>query len=111
MSDSDYQYTEVTGSSFMRCLRAVADNPLSGDRSISFSEERVMNLSDGVVSIPVGNLSYPIASAMSEKFDLLDPDTGGVTGTCTFGQAYAVVHSAYMHVAKARDQQGIPSAE
>ncbi len=103
MSANDYQYTEVTGSSFTRCSRVVVENPKEGGRSISFSEERIINLPGQVIATPLGNLTYPIAADMDEEFDLLDPDTGENTGTTTFAKAYAVVHSAYMHTANKRD--------
>lgn len=105
MAANDYQYTEVAGSSFTRCSRVVVENPKEGGRSISFSEEQLINLPGRVIATPLGNLAYPIAADMDEEFDLLDPDTGEVTGTTTFAQAYAVVHSAYMHVAKKRDSK------
>lgn len=103
MPSNDYQFTEVTGSSFTRCDRVVVENPKSGSRSITFSEERLINLPDGVVSSPKGNLTYPLGESMDEEFDLLDPDTGEVTGSSTFAEAYAIIHSAYMHCARKRD--------
>lgn len=101
---SKYENTQVAGSSFTRCARVVIENPKDGPRQVYFAEEQVINLIDGSShTTPVGNLSRSIEGGLSESFDVLDPSTGEVLGSSTFGEAYALVHSAYMHCARKRD--------
>lgn len=100
----DYQLTDVAGASWVRCSRVVMDNPRAEPAALSFSEERVLNLGDGVMTLPMGNLGKSLDGDMDELFDLLDPDTGAVVGESTFKHAYALIYSAYIHTARERDK-------
>ncbi|MNL06078.1 hypothetical protein D3C87_1267040 [compost metagenome] len=99
----NYKETQIDGSSYVRCTRVVVDNGIDGSKSISFAEEQVISIVDEVIRRPIGNLSLSLTDSMGDSFDVLNPETGEVTGLMTFEQAYAVVHSAYMHAANKRD--------
>lgn len=104
MNSNDYQWSEVTGASWTRCGRVIIDNPYEGQKRAVFLEERAVNIPGEVITRPAGEIIEPFSAANAgESFDLLNPETGEVMGQATYGQLYAMLHSAYMHVATKRD--------
>lgn len=107
----DYNETTVTGSAWQRCKQVVVDNRLGVTPSIRFDEERVTALSDGdTVHRNLGALSVPFDPAA--VIELRDPATGEATGaTITHAEVYAILYSAYLGTAIARDEAANPPEE
>lgn len=109
---TNYQYTAVTGESWLRAKRIVIDNPLNGIPVAKFVEERVVNLAGGEQyfrdqGVLEGQLTV---GQMGHEIPLLDPETGEPTGqVVTYGEAYIMLFSAYIHFADLRDNP--PEAE
>lgn len=104
----DYKQTTINGTSWQRAWRVECENPLQGQRQITFHEETVANIGDSVMRTPAGSCSLPFdESNAGTEFDLLNPDTGGVIGTSTYAQAYVLLHSLYMHAAQLRDAAAV----
>lgn len=105
---ADYNETTVTGSAWQRCCQVVVDNRRGVTPSIRFDEERLTALSDGdTVRRALGALTVPYdATAVVE---LRDPNTGETTGeTITHAEIYAILYSAYLGAALARDAAANP---
>ena len=101
---TDYKQTTINGTSWQRSWRVECENPLQGQRKITFHEEQVLNAGDQQIRTPAGSCSLPFnESSAGTEFDLLNPDTGEVIGTSTYAQAYVLLHSLYMHSAAERD--------
>lgn len=101
----NYQESPIAGTSWTRSVRLICDNPLNGRRGATFVEERAISLGDGqVITQPLGAFTEPLTGDnMNEAFNLLNPVTGEVVGSTTYAQAYAMLHSLYMHAAAKRD--------
>jgi hypothetical protein len=102
----NYQESAVAGTSWTRACRVICENPLSGQGlSAGFVEERVVSMgADQQMTQPMGVLTEPFSAAnMGEVFNLLDPATGAVIGTSTYGAVFMQLHSLYYHVAAKRD--------
>lgn len=108
---TEYQHTHVTGESWLRAKRIVIDNPLGELPSAKFVEERIVNIAGGdQFRRDAGVLEAPATpDAMEEVIPLVNPATGELTGeSVTYGQAQAVLHSAYLHFADLRDNPPEP---
>ena len=105
---ADYNETTVTGSAWQRCKQVVVDNRRGVTPSIRFDEERVTALSDGdTVHRALGALTVPFEP--QAVVELRDPATGEVTGeTITHAEIYAILYSAYLGTARARDAAANP---
>lgn len=100
----DYKQSTVAGDSWVRCGRIVIENgPQS--RAATFMEEQVIQIGTDRITRSIGCVVEPYTDDnMSEVFAVLDPETGAQTGqTATYAQLYAMLHSAYLHVAAKRD--------
>lgn len=100
----DYKQTTINGTSWKRAWRVECENPLQGQRKITFHEEQVLNAGEQQIRTPTGNMSvrFDTENALT-TFPLLDPDTGAQLGTATYAQVYRILHSLYMHSAAERD--------
>lgn len=100
----DYKQTTINGTSWQRAWRVECENPLQGQRKITFHEEQVLNAGNQQIRTPVGSVSvqFDLQNALT-TFPLLDPDTGAQLGTATYAQVYRMLHSLYMHSAAERD--------
>lgn len=111
----EYKYTPVTGESWLRAKRIVIDNNLDQWPTLKFVEESVMNnISDGnLYKRDEGVLVVQSSvETMTEIIPILDPTTGVDTGTTvSFGEAYAILKSAYIYYAKKRDTPQVVVAE
>lgn len=106
MSTIDYQYTAVTGESWLRAKRIVIDNPLEGLPVAKFVEERVVNIAGGEKYFSDQGVLEAAATEenMQREIPLLDPVTGVPTGeVVTYKHAYDILRSAYIHFANLRD--------
>lgn len=99
----DYNESTVTGHTWQRCHQVVIENPRQGARGVRFDEERVLALDGGAeLRQPAGTLAVPFNP--DTVIPLRDPATGELTGaTATYGDAYALLYSAYLAAALARD--------
>ena len=105
----DYNESTVTGHTWQRCHQVVIENPRHGARGVRFDEERVLALDGGAeLRQPAGTLAVPFDP--DAVIPLRDPDTGELTGaTTTYGDAYALLYSAYLAAALARDAAAHPA--
>ena len=107
----NYQYSTVTGESWLRAKRIVIDNPLNGVPAVKFVEERVVNIAGGEQYFrDQGVLELTATEAnMGNEIPLLDPETGESTGqVVTYSEAYTMLLSAYIHFADLRDNPPEP---
>lgn len=104
---SNYQETNVTGSSYLRCSQVILENPLERTKGVTFDEERVYILSDGKkFTERNAALSEPFTPEnAATEFQLLDPATGAQVGqTVSYQHVYAIMYSLYLHLAARRDE-------
>lgn len=108
---SNYNEQSVTGTEWTRCKRIVIDNPLAAQPAIRFDEEAALTTSvNTTMKNALGYLTVQFDP--TSVIDLYDPITGEATGqTVTQGEIYALVYSAYLTAAKARDVANTPPAE
>ena len=103
----DYKESVISGNSWQRCPQIVIDNPRGGSPYVRFDEEVVLAVNGQEVRRPVGTIVVPFDPA--REINLLDPTTGLPTGTsATYGDAYALLYSAYIDAAIARDVANLP---
>lgn len=102
----DYQERQVIGRQWTRCVGIRIFNPLEGVPHIMFIEQEAIALADGRVTVsqsPGGDVT--VAFDPDAGIDLYDPATGEPTGEkATHGQVYAMLYSAYLTAARARDE-------
>lgn len=105
---SNYAYTNVIGQVWQRCSQIVIDNPRHAVPTVRFEEERIVSLNSG------DELRKP-ASGITQDFDpalavpLRNPVTGELTGaSITYADVYAILYSAYIAAATARDERLAP---
>lgn len=100
---ANYRETTTTGTTWTRCTRVVVNNDLNEQPYVLFFEQQVFN---------VGGSMVKDLGVLRQNFDpeavipLINPQTGGATGaTITQAEAYAVLYSAYLQAAMARDAE------
>lgn len=100
---ANYNETQVTGSEYTRCKQITITNPLGQTPTVRFDEERATVLSSRTLIDQTGVvIEVPFDAAKS--IDVLNPTTGLPTGTtATWGDIYALIYSAYIAEATARD--------
>lgn len=105
----NYSETTVTGQTWQRCHQVVIENPRTGQPVVRFEEERVLSLTGGAeLRTPAPGLSLPFDP--SKTIAMRDPATGEVTGqVVTYGEAYALLYSAYLDAAIERDTASLPT--
>lgn len=108
----DYKQTTINGTTWQRAWRVECENPLQGQRKITFHEEQVLNAGNQQIRTPAGSVSvqFDLLNALT-TFPLLDPDTGAQVGTATYAQVYRMLHSLYIHTAAQRDAQQLALQE
>ena len=108
---ADYKESSVTGNAWQRCKQIVIDNRRAAPPTLRFDEERVTALSDGdEVRRDLGSLT--LAFDPTAIIQIRDPETGDLTGeTITHAEFYAMMHSAYLSTALARDAAANPPEE
>ena len=105
---SNYNEQGVTGAEWQRAKRIVIVNPLGGTPEIRFDEETVLTTSAGqTIHNPHGYLN--VAFDPDAVIDIYNPLTGEATGqTVTQGEVHALLYSAYLTAATARDAAANP---
>ncbi len=99
---ANYKESTVAGTTWMRCAAITIQNEYQRAPYIQFDEQRVINVGDIGVIQPHGTLRMDFTPAA--VIEMIDPATGLPTGeTVTQEHAYAVLYSAYIQTALARD--------
>lgn len=101
---ANYKETSLEGTSYVRAANVSLINGLT-NKSITFNEEKIINLSDGdVIRKSGGSVSDEFtAENAPTSFDLLHPDTGDVVGSATYQDVYVMLYSLYINLATKRD--------
>ena len=102
---ANYRETTTTGTTWTRCTRVVVNNDLNEQPYVLFFEQQVFNMGGQQILKDLG--------VLRQNFDpdgvilpLINPQTGEATGaTITQAEAYAVLYSAYIQAAMARDAE------
>lgn len=99
----DYKESTIAGTVWQRCHQIVIDNVRNATPAVHFQEERVIALDDGQeIRQALGPID--LAFDPAKTFSILDPVSGQSTGaTATYGDAYALLYSAYIAAALERD--------
>lgn len=99
---ADYKETTTLAKEWQRCRTVTISNPLGGTPVISFEEERLIQMSDGVArraAAGCGRKFNPTGT-----FPLLDPFTNEPIGpSMTHAELYVALYSLYMQTAVERD--------
>lgn len=100
------QIGDVT--TYVRPYQTINLGPLSGQNSITISEELITILPDAsVTNVPLGTADLQATiTDPTQSFDLIDPTTGAVIGSKTFAQLKIELYSMYLYLAAIRDQVG-----
>lgn len=99
----NYQETQVSGSSFIRCRQVEINNSYNQLPAITFTEERITTVGTDVIrdqtTAPMRALYDP-----GLQIALVDPETLLSTeATVSMEFLYLAIFSAYMHYANSRD--------
>lgn len=100
---ANYKETAITGSSYTRCNQVLISNRLGAAPQVKFDEQIIVSMETGG-SIVNGAGSIEMAFDAAKMIPLIDPTTGEATGTSvSYGTIYAMLYSAYIDAATARD--------
>ncbi len=104
MMDFKYNGQPVVGDSWKRANSIVIYNDYGQLPRVMFIEEKVVEVEDGVLRRPAGELTVLIDPARAtESFPILNPDGTVSDQTATVAQLAALLTSAYVHFADERD--------
>lgn len=100
----NYKQTSVTGTSYVRASRVIAENNENG-RYVQFIEESVVELADGTkMTVPAGGCTKFLTTENGgTEFPLLDASGEPTGATATYSDVYLLLMSLYYHVATLRD--------
>lgn len=108
---ADYKESTITGKSWQRCYRVVINNPYNEQKTIAFLEEELVQIGGKTVTTLLPSLDE-VFNDPSKVINIVDPQTNVPTGTTiTYGEVYAILHSAYIQNALARDAAASPQPE
>jgi hypothetical protein len=102
---ADYRETVAEALAWRRAKGVTLDNPLTGAKTVTFTEEDVVTLNGTTFNQPV----TPVGAVRVEfnpegVFPLVNPATGDEIGqTANHIDLYVMLHSLYIHLAKQRD--------
>lgn len=97
-----YRETTIAGTEYVRCRGIHIINHHSKTPRIEFAEERITVLGDRTLSESAGALS--LAFDPAKVINVINPLDNSPTGqTVTYGEVYAILYSAWMQEAQARD--------
>ena len=98
----------VTKTTYTRANLVTIDNALNKTPFITYVEENVEKIGGTKRrSGDAGSVSEFLTSEnVSEEFDVLNLETGEVSGQATYGQVQALIYSLYFHIATKRDAAG-----
>lgn len=104
----DFYKKEIIGdvTRYVRPCKTISLGPLSGPNSFTISEEQVTILPDlSVTTVQLGTAELQATiTDPNQTFNTLDPVTGAITGTMTFGQLKVLMFSLYVSLGLIRDQ-------
>ena len=108
---SNYKQTSIVGDSWIRARRVVVENPYQGRPTISFVEEKVINLPGNTpLTFLTGGLKETLTTVnATQEFNLVNPITGDVIGVATLQDVQVMLHSLYYHLAAVRDAGQVPT--
>lgn len=103
---NDYRQTDVAGTSYVRGRSMYFENPKGCVPSVLIRLEEVINLADRQMTRDAGEIIKSFDD-MTVEFPLRDPATNDVIEgqTATYGQVFALLFSAFWHLAEERDQE------
>lgn len=105
-----YKHTDFTGSAYTRANRVICENPIAGNPSVSFHEQRVVTAAGSGETLVqnIGDFRAEMNMAnLDTEFTLVDANGDPTGATMTYAQVYGVLQSLYMHLAQQRDQTGL----
>lgn len=98
----NYKETSISGSEYQRCCEIRIVNPVGKVPSISFVEQKVATIGESTIETPASSIE--ISFDPTKVIELRDPQSGELSGaSMTFEEVYAVLYSAYIQEATARD--------
>lgn len=113
MTDYIYQQETLTGEARQRARAIHIHNPVNGDPSISYEEERIAEVDGQVIQLPLIQPSIPRGPGgrqlggqvdLASEIPLRDVATGELTGeTVPTALIYAALYSDYLNRAFERD--------
>lgn len=109
---NNYAEENVSGTSFIRCKRVEVHNPYVGTKSITFTEEKVIDLNGKKIRQPFGNANNEVFEALtienaSSEFNILNPADNSVISTMSYQEVYNILYSLYLHLANERDARDV----
>lgn len=102
-----YKKTQIGDvTTYVRPYQTLSLGPLNGPNSMTISEELIIVLPDTTtVNVPLGTSDIQVTiTDPTQSFNIVDPTTGAITGTKTFGQLKCELYSLYLYLAAIRDQ-------
>lgn len=104
---ANYNETPVSGQEWQRARLVQVNNEYEGNKSVTFVEEKILNLSDGrLIHSEAGQITEPFSEANANTaFPLVDPSTNQPIGqNMTYGAVYVALYSLYFYLAQIRDE-------
>ena len=105
MSLGYYQESDSSGTTvtWKRAGQIILTNTINGAPTALFVEQIATQTPDGnVYTQPSTQIEFACTD-MTQTFNLIDPSSGSVVGTMSYGDLYAALYSAYLGLAAARD--------
>ena len=100
---SNYSEQSIAGMAWQRCYQVVIDNPRGSTPSVRFDEERIVSI-DAAPELRTALDSVVVPFDPARLIPLRDPASGELTGaSVSYAEAYALLYSAYLDAALARD--------
>jgi hypothetical protein len=101
---SNYREEEITGSKWRRSHFVSIENPLVGEKAVTFHEQMARQTSDGELQVKDAGSLRQSFDDPSVVFDLRSPLDDSLLGaTATYQDVYVILHSLYLHLASQRD--------
>lgn len=105
----NYQEQPITGATWRRSHFVSIENPLVGEKAVTFHEQTARQTSDGQLSFADAGQLRRIFDNPATEFDLRSPvDDSKLGGTATYQDVYVILHSLYLHLASQRDGIELP---
>lgn len=97
----------ITTTTFDRAYRITVNYPNKAIPSITFDEEKIERKGGRDTSLGrIGEVSEQFTEDNAlTSFNLLDSETGEVTGTATYNDVFQLLYGLYFHLATKRDNE------
>ncbi|NDI85089.1 hypothetical protein [Undibacterium crateris] len=103
----NYRQTNLSGVSYRRCMRFVAENSFGQTPTVHFLEEDRVVLGDKSIGNQVDSIIVQFVDPQ-KKFPLINQETGEETGkTMTHAEFHQACASLYLSSAKERDEKAL----